>query len=187
MPAGELLKNEGMREMLQGVLDAAHRAGVEVVRDGRVSKETELQIQKPIIAADELAETANLWWDSHLEGITLGKATQGKIEDMRLLLKGMALTFNGKAGGDLRAAIQFDVTGRQPGNWFLSIENGKCTFHEGKANDPNLTIHTPSEVWLAIANKEMDGQQAFMEGKYTAAGDMSFLMQMKSLFGSGKS
>jgi len=94
------------------------------------------------------------------------------------------ITFNGKAAGDLRATIQFEVTGKQPGSWFLSIENGKCTFHEGKANDPNLIIQTPSEVWLAIANKETDGQQAFMEGKYTATGDMSFLMQMKSLFGS---
>ena len=47
-----------------------------------------------------------------------------------------------------------------------------------------LTIQTPSEVWLAIANKELDGQQAFMEGKYTATGDMSLLMRMRSLFGS---
>ncbi len=187
MPAGELLRNEGMREMLQGVLEATYQAGVEVVREGRVSKETEAKIQKPIITADEMAEMANLGWDSHLEGITQGKATQGKIEDIRLLLKGMAITFNGKAAGDLRATIQFEVTGKQPGSWFLSIENGKCTFHEGKANGPDLTIQTPSEVWLAIANKEMDGQQAFMEGKYTAVGDMTLLMQMKSLFGSGKS
>ncbi len=186
MPAGELLKNEGMRGTLQGVLEAANQAGIEVVQDGRVSKETEAKIQKPVITADELAQSANLWWDSHLEGVTQGKATEGKIEDMRLLLNGMALTFNGRAAGDLRATIQFEVTGKQAGNWFLSIENGKCTFHEGRVNDPNLTIKTPSDVWLAIANKEMDGQKAFMEGKYTASGDIGFLMQMKSLFGSGK-
>ena len=191
MPAGELLKNEGMREMLRGVLEATYQAGVEVVRDGRVSKETEAKIQKPVITADELAEMANLSWDSHLEGVTQGKATQGKIEDMRILLKGMALTFNGRAAGDLKATIQFEVTGKQPGNWFLSIEDGKCIFHEGKANGATngatLTIQTPSEVWLAIANREMDGQQAFMEGKYTATGDVTLLMRMKSLFGSQRS
>ncbi len=182
MPAGELLKNEGLRERLQGVLQAAYRAGVEVVRDGRVSKETEAQIQKPIVAADELAEMANLWWDSHLQGIAQGKPQEGGIEDMRLLLRGMAAMFNSQAVGNLKATIQFEVTGKQPGNWFLSIENGKCTFHEGKVNDPNLTIQTPSEVWLAIANKELDGQQAFAEGKYTATGDISLLMRMRSLF-----
>jgi len=40
---------------------------------------------------------------------------------------------------------------------------------------------------LAIASKELDGQQAFMEGKYTIAGDMTLLMRMKSLFGSERS
>ncbi len=88
---------------------------------------------------------------------------------------------------DLRATIQFEATGEQPGRWFLSIENGKCTYHEGKVDSPALTIKTPSEVWLAIANKAMDGQQVFMEGKCVANGDMNLLMRMKSLFGSQRS
>ena len=184
MPGGELLKQEGLREKIQDVLRVAYRAGVEVVRDGKVSKETEAQIQKPLVAPDELAEMANLWWNSHLEGITQGKATQGGIEDMRLLLRGMAAMFNSQVAGNLKATIQFEVKGKQSGKWFLSIENGKCAFQEGKVNDPNLTIQTPSEVWLAIANKELDGQQAFMEGKYTATGDIGLLMRMRSLFGS---
>ncbi len=186
MPAGELLKQEGMREKVKHVLQAAYQAGIEVVRDGRVSKETEAQIQKPVVSAEEMAEMANLWWDSHLEGVTRGKATQGKIEDMRLLLKGMAITFDAQAAGALRASIQFEVSGKQPGNWFLSITDGKCTCSEGRAESPTLTVTTPSEVWLAVANKELDGQQAFMEGKYTVQGDISLLMRMKSLFGSGK-
>ncbi len=102
---------------------------------------------------------------------------------MRLLLRGMAASFNPQAAGDLKATIQFEVTGRQTGDWLLSIDIGKCTYNEGKATSPDLTIKTPSEVWIAIANKEMDGQQAFMEGKYTATGDMSLLMRLRSLFG----
>ncbi|MGA2465252.1 MAG: SCP2 sterol-binding domain-containing protein, partial [Thermodesulfobacteriota bacterium] len=58
--------------------------------------------------------------------------------------------------------------------------------NEGKVDSPTLTIKTPSEIWLAIANGELDGQKGFMEGKYTAVGDMSLLMRMKSLFGSAK-
>jgi multimeric flavodoxin WrbA/putative sterol carrier protein len=187
MPGGELLKQQGMQENVQGVLQTAYRAGVEVIKEGRVLKETEMEIQKPLVPPDALAEMANLWWDSHLEGITQGKPVQGKVEDMRLLLRGMAATLNSQAVGDLMATIQFEVTGRQTGDWFLSIDTGKCTYHEGKANSPDLTIKTPSEVWIAIANKEMDGQQAFMEGKYTAVGDMSLLTRMKTLFGSGTS
>ena len=183
MPAGELLKQEGMRNQVQDALQTASQAGMEVVRDGRVSKETEARIQKPLLNPDEMAEMANLWWDGHLQGITDGKPTQGKVEDMRLLLKGMAATFNGKAAGDMKAVVQFEVTGKQAGTWFLLIENGKCTYREGRADGPALTIKTPSEVWLAIANRETDGQQAFMEGKYSVQGDMSLLMRMKNLFG----
>jgi multimeric flavodoxin WrbA/putative sterol carrier protein len=187
MPEGELLKQEGMRANVQGVLQAAYRAGMELIKEGRVSEETEREIQRPPVSVEELAEMANLWWDSHLEGITQGKPMQGKIEDMRLLLRGMAAGLNSQAAGDLKATVQFEVTGKQTGNWFLSVENGKCAYHEGIANSPSLTIKTPSEVWLAIANKEMDGQQAFIEGKYTAAGDMGLLMRLRSLFGENKS
>ncbi len=187
MPEGELLKQEGMRENVRGVLQAAYRAGTELIKEGRVLEETEMEIQKPPVPAEELAEMANLWWDSHLEGVTQGRPVQGKVEDMRLLLRGMAASLNSQAAGDLKATIQLEVTGKQTGDWFLSVENGKCTYHEGKANSSNLTINTPSEVWLAIANKEMDGQQAFMEGKYTAAGDMGLLMRLRGLFGEKKS
>jgi len=184
MPSGELLKQESLRETVQGVLQAAYQAGVEVVRDGRVSEETEAQIQKPVISADELVEMGNLWWDSHLEGIAQREPQEaGGTEDIRLLLRGMAVTFNAQAAGDLKATIQFEVTGKQPGNWFLSIEGGTCTFHEGKVDSPTLSIKTPSEIWLAIANGELDGRQAFMEGKYTAKGDMGLLMRMNDLFG----
>ena len=187
MPAGELFKQEGLREKVQGVLQAAYRAGVEVIRDGRVSEETEAQIQKPVISADEIAEMANLWWDSHLEGIAQREIQEaGGVEDIRLLLRGMAVTFNARAAGDLKATIQFEVAGKQPGNWFLSIEGGTCTFHEGKVDSPALAIKTPSEIWLAIANGELDGRQAFMEGKYAAQGDMGLLMRMNDLFGRGE-
>ncbi len=185
MPAGELLKQEFLREKVERVLQAGYRAGVEVVRDGNVSKETEARIQEPLITADDIAEIANLWWDSYLEGIAQSEPQQGGgVEDMRVLLKGMTLTFNAKAAGDLKATIQFEVTGKQPGNWFLSIEGERCSYHEGNADSPTLTINTRSEVWLAIANGELDGKQALIHAKYTAQGDMGLLKRMNDLFGS---
>jgi hypothetical protein len=68
MPAGQLLRVEPLKEKTQVVLQAAHRAGVEVVRDGRVAGETEAQIQKPILSADQLAGMANQIWDRLLQG-----------------------------------------------------------------------------------------------------------------------
>jgi multimeric flavodoxin WrbA/putative sterol carrier protein len=184
MPAGELLQQEVFKPKVQPVMDAVYRAGVEVVRDGRVSKGTETVIQTPILPADQMAAMANAYFDSCLTpGRHRQTPTPGKIGDMRFLLHGMAANFNAREAGDLKAIIQFHVTGAQPGEWFLSIGEGKCGLLEGVADAPTLTITTPSDVWLAIANKELDGQTAFMEGKYTVKGDISLLMRMKSLFG----
>ncbi len=186
VPAAELvLKQAFIKEKAKVVLEAAYRAGIEVVRGGKVSPETEAQVQKSLMAPDEVAEGANIWWDSMLQGITQEKASDAgrRVEDIRLALLGMSRMFNPQAAGDLKATIQFEVTGRQPGNWFLTIAEGKCTYQEGKVASPTLTIRTPSEVWLAIANKELDGAKAFMEGKYTTNGDMGLMMKMKSYFG----
>jgi putative sterol carrier protein len=43
-------------------------------------------------------------------------------------------------------------------------------------------IRTPGEVWMAIAKGDLDGQQAFMRGDYTAEGDLSLLIQLRALF-----
>jgi putative sterol carrier protein len=53
---------------------------------------------------------------------------------------------------------------------------------EGETASPSLTIHTPSDVWLAIANRELNGQKAFMEGRYTVEGDMGVLVAMQRIF-----
>ena len=186
VPAAEMaLRQAFMKEKARVILEAAYRAGIEVVREGKVSPETEAQVQKELVTPDEVAEGANIWWDSMLQGITQGKASDGgkRLEDIRLVLLGMSKMFNPQAVGDLKATIQFEVTGKQPGNWFLTMADGKCTYQEGKEASPTLTIKTPSEIWLAIANKELDGAKAFMEGKYTADGDIGLMIKMKSYFG----
>ncbi len=103
-----------------------------------------------------------------------------------MVIRGMTMTFNPEAAANVQAVIQFAVSGKQSGNLFITIKNSKCEFGEGLHPQPNLTIKTPSEIWLAIANKEIDGQQPFMEGKYTAEGDMALMMNLRNLFSGNK-
>jgi multimeric flavodoxin WrbA/putative sterol carrier protein len=181
--AGELLRQEALRGISEKIFDAVFRAGVEVVRDGRVSKETEEIVQKPVLPAQEIIAMANLTWDSKITGKRgARKGNANTINDMRLVLHGMAAMYNPQVRPGLKAVVQFDVTGKQEGCWFLAIENDKCTFNEGSHAQPTVTIKTPSEIWLSIVNKELDGQQAFMEGKYKVEGDVSLLMCIKELF-----
>jgi len=100
-------------------------------------------------------------------------------------IAGMPTVFNPAAAGDLTADIQFDVSGEEPGSYYLHIESGNCTFHEGESPSPMLTIQTPSEIWLAVSRGELDGQMAFMEQKYTVEGDFNLLLKLNDLFRTG--
>ena len=100
----------------------------------------------------------------------------------RQIIAEMPTVFNAETAGDIVANIYYKVTGEEPGDYYLEIANGTCTFHEGTPASPTLTIETPSEVWVAISTGKLDGQQAFMEQKYKASGDFSLLMKLNSLF-----
>ncbi|MEJ2737912.1 MAG: SCP2 sterol-binding domain-containing protein [Anaerolineae bacterium] len=94
----------------------------------------------------------------------------------------MPAVFDAEAAGDLTADLQFDVSGKEPGSYYLRVQNGACTFNEGQSLSPALTIHTPSEVWLAVSHGEIDGQAALMQGKYAVEGDFNLLLQFNDMF-----
>jgi putative sterol carrier protein len=92
------------------------------------------------------------------------------------------LVFNPAAGGDLEAVVQFDVSGAEPGQYYLDIAAGQCRAYAGTHAAPTLTIHTPSDVWLQISNGDLDGAQAMMAGQYTVEGDLGLLIRFNQLF-----
>jgi putative sterol carrier protein len=86
---------------------------------------------------------------------------------------------------DFAAEVQFSVSGEEPGNYYFHIEKGKCSFHEGVAESPKITIKTPSEVWQAVLQGELNAQQAFFEQKFTVEGNLMLLLQLANLFKRG--
>jgi len=98
------------------------------------------------------------------------------------IFQGMAAMFKPEAAGDLKAVLQFDVTGEEAGTHHLVIENGTCTYQAGPAPNPSLTIITPDHVWRDIALGKLDATKAFMTRKFTVKGNMSLLMKLPNLF-----
>ena len=94
----------------------------------------------------------------------------------------MPQAFRPERAAGVSAVIQFKVTGAEPGNWVISVKDGACSVTEGETASPNVTINTPSDVWLKILRRELDGATAFMSGQFTFTGDMGILMQMGSWF-----
>lgn len=103
-------------------------------------------------------------------------------KNCRELLSIMPLGFKPQIAGDLKATVQFHVSGDDEFNAYLEIADGKCTHHQGEADQPDLVIDTPGQVWLDVAQGRMDGQQAFFKGLYKVNGDLSVLMKFKEIF-----
>lgn len=98
------------------------------------------------------------------------------------LIKRMPLGFNKEAAGDLRAVYQFEISGAENFIAHLKIGDGQCLTLDGPHPNPGVIVKSPAEVWLAISRGELDGQNAFMTGKYQVQGDISLLMKLKRLF-----
>lgn len=99
------------------------------------------------------------------------------------LIEGMPTAFDPEAAGDLRAEIQFDISGPSGGKWVVSIADGRCEVRKGATIAPGLTIESPGEVWVKIARGEIDRPKALMQGLYKVQGDFKLLSRMPQLFG----
>lgn len=63
VPNGPLLQVASLEAKTREILDAVYKAGLELVRKGKVSKETELLIQKPLMTEDDYVARVNAFWD----------------------------------------------------------------------------------------------------------------------------
>ena len=93
---------------------------------------------------------------------------------------GSALVPEKAAGID--AAIQIKLTGAQAADWVATIKDGKCTLALGTAPEAKLTVSADSADFVKIFSGQLDGMQAFMQGKLKVAGDMSLAMKLMGLF-----
>jgi multimeric flavodoxin WrbA/putative sterol carrier protein len=198
--AGELLSNKALDGQTGWYLEAAKKAGREVVEQGSISPETQQVLDKPLIEDAALyARMANAHWESQgVERIVFDDdeaeapaqaAVHGAPlpfpsgrDTMRDLVAGMAMAFNPQVAGDLEAVVQFNVTGDDAGNYYLDMAGGKCMAYAGEHPAPKMTINTPSDVWMAVGRGELDGAGALMGGKYTVEGDFSLLMRFSEIF-----
>jgi len=86
-----------------------------------------------------------------------------------------------KAAG-IDAAIQLNLTGVQAADWFVTIKDGQCTVNQGSTPAAKLTVRADSNDFIKIFSGQMDGMQAFMQGKLKVSGDMSLAMKLMGLF-----
>ncbi len=86
-----------------------------------------------------------------------------------------------KAPG-LDAVIQFNFTGDEAGKWYAAIKDDKVEIKQAEHENPTMTLTADSSDYVKIFTGELDGMQAFMQGKLKLAGDLNLAMKLTQMF-----
>jgi putative sterol carrier protein len=188
-PMAEALTIPFFKDQAARILNATYRAGQEIVEGMRITEETMALVRQPMLEnpADFLEVTNTMWQTCIDDGISPKEFGDGdrvpRPDSIPSYVAQMKLAFNSQAAENLEARVQFNFSGETAGGCFLDISRGAIQAQEGKTSNPNLTVNTPFEVWMDILSGKADGQQLFIDQKYTVEGDLELLMQMDQLFG----
>lgn len=80
------------------------------------------------------------------------------------------------------AVVQFKFTGAEAGEWYAAIKDGKVDVARGTHPTPKMTLTADSTDYVKIFTGELDGMQAFMQGKIKLAGDLNLAMKLMQMF-----
>lgn len=98
------------------------------------------------------------------------------------LMAKMPAAFLPEQAAGMEAVVQFHVIGEETSAWSATIKNGKCMVGQGTAQNPSLTLTADSGDFLRIFSGELDGMQAFMQGRLGFTGDMNLALKLLSVF-----
>jgi putative sterol carrier protein len=82
----------------------------------------------------------------------------------------------------ISVVIQFDLSGENGGQWYVTVVDGACTTSEGAAENPKTTITMDATDFVAMISGEANGLQLFMSGKIKLKGDMMLAYAITSWF-----
>jgi len=83
----------------------------------------------------------------------------------------------------INATYQFDLTGDDGGKWAIDLTKKENHVSEGTIENPKVTITMTAKDFVDLAEKRLNGQMAFMQGKLKLKGDMSLALKLQQIFG----
>jgi len=99
------------------------------------------------------------------------------------LMEKMPGAFLPEKAQSVNATVHFKFTGAEASDWNASIADGKCAVAQGTpADKATMTLTADSSDYVKIFTGELDGMQAFMQGKIKLGGDLNLAMKLMQMF-----
>jgi multimeric flavodoxin WrbA len=188
-PAAETMATSYVQDKANDIFAATTQAGKEIVESTQVQPETMKRIKQVIVEDKALfQQMGNLFWKTCIaEGVSpkefKEKGLIPRPDSIESFMMFLPMGFNAQAAGDTSATIQFNFDGDLQSSCHFDIRDGKLEAKKGVADNASIYINSPFELWMDIMTGKADGQQMFMEQKYTVDGDLNLLLRMNEFFG----
>jgi len=101
---------------------------------------------------------------------------------IRDLMFNMPKSFIPEKAEGLDVIIQFKFTGKEAGDWSATIQDGKCTIEQRVHSSPTMTLTADSDEYIKVVTGELNGMQAYLQGKIKVAGDLTLAMNLMGMF-----
>jgi len=181
--AAEAITNPFNEEKARDVLDATTQAGRELVKSMKIFPGTMARIRQPLVDSKFFAEMGNLFWKTCIAEEVTPKEFEKKNmvprpDSLESFMWLFPFGINSGAAGDRKVILQFDFSGHVEDSCCFIVEKGTIKAKKGIEENPEITIKTPFNVWMDIMTGKADGQQMFMEQKYTVTGDIGLMIQL---------
>jgi len=86
-------------------------------------------------------------------------------------------------GQGVNTIIHFQFSGEEEGEWNMAITDGRVVIDEGApVEPPKMTLKADSDDFVKLFTGELDGMQAFMQGKIKLSGDLNLAMKLLPMF-----
>ena len=83
---------------------------------------------------------------------------------------------------DLRATIQFCLSGEGGGDWSVTIGDQACVVSEGRAEKPDATVIASAADWKAVLEGRLDAARAYSDGRIKVKGNLALAGRCVGLF-----
>jgi putative sterol carrier protein len=90
--------------------------------------------------------------------------------------------FNPEAAQGEQAVIQVTITGKEAGDWYLTVDDGTCAVTEGVHENPDASIRMKDKDYVAMNTGKLNAIMAVTFGKLKFSGSQTVLFKMQKWF-----
>ncbi|SBS28530.1 SCP-2 sterol transfer family protein [Marinomonas aquimarina] len=88
--------------------------------------------------------------------------------------------FDPIAASEMDAIFQFELDDAEP--YFVTISDGSAVAEQGEHDDATVTLGMDTATLSEVMTGELDGMQAFMQGRIRADGDIMLATKLTQIF-----